>query len=509
MSRMRNLLRNAAGFSGSHLVTYLLQFACRTSFIYTLGKEYLGISSLYTNILTILNITELGFATAITYSLYEPLTKGDWERIRGLMAFFKKAYRLVGLAVLVFGLSLLPFLPSLMTGVTDQINIYHYYLLYLAQSVFSYWFFAYKNILLVADQKQYLSDVVACICKIVVTVLQILSLFILRSFLTYTVLSITMVLANNIATAMIVDRRYPQLRGDAQPLTKTQKISLFRGVYALFLQRISTAVGTATDNLIISAFVNVMAVGLYSNYHLILSTVQTLVFGSIRRITPTLGNYYTTHGKEKSEFLFRTLNLANAYLVCVCSVCFYVLFRPFITLWAGESYLLDAVTVAIVVLNFSTNYLQSVVLIFRNVTGLFSIGKYCSVINAILNLVISLVLVQYWGMTGVFAGSIISRLITNWWFDGWVICRKGFGVSPVWYYLSCVTSLLVAVISIGIVTVVCAGLPEANWLALLPMAAVSVLVPTAFYILIYFRSPEFACLYGKIKAIIYRDSEKY
>ena len=182
MNRTKNSLRNAAVSTAGQIVNGLLRFVCRTVFIYTLGKEYLGISSLYTNVLTILSLSELGFSAAVTYSLYEPLATGDEESIRSLMAFFRKVYRLVGLAVLALGLCLMPFLPHLMTGVTDKVNIYHYYLLYLAQPVISYLFFAYKAVLLSADQKGYLSGAISIFCNIALNLAKVLVPFLLYQY---------------------------------------------------------------------------------------------------------------------------------------------------------------------------------------------------------------------------------------------------------------------------------------------------------------------------------------
>lgn len=498
MSRTSNSLRNAAGSLAQQLVTALLRFACRTAFIHTLGQEFLGISSLYTNVITILNITELGFSTVITYSLYEPLAKGDRDTVRALMAHFKKVYRLIGLAVLVLGLGLMPFLPNLMTGVTDKVNIYHYYLLYLAQTVVSYLFFAYKSVLLIADQKKYLVDLAATVCHTAVCVAQIAALLLFRSFLAYTVLGIAQGVAQNIAAAVLTDRRYPYLKEVPRKLTGGERKSLYAGVYAMFLQKISTAVGTATDNLIISAFVSVAAVGLYNNYYLIVSTVQNLLGNGFRAITASLGNLHATESKEKSGLVFRSLNLANSFLVCLCGVCFLTMFQPFITLWAGEGYLLDNMTVVIIVLNFATNYLQNVVQIFRSATGLFVVGKYRSVANAALNLGLSLVFVRRWGMAGVFLGSIVSRLLTVWWYDGWVLCRRGFGISPWGYYGSCALSLAVMFASAWASRMLC-GTLAVSWWAMLASGAVGAAVCAAVYTLLFSRSQEAWYLAGQGK----------
>lgn len=500
MSRTSNSLRNAGGSMLNQLVTALLRFACRTAFIHTLGQEFLGISGLYTNVITILSITELGFSTVITHSLYEPLAKEDWDSVRSLMALYKKVYRLVGLAVLVLGLALMPFLPRLMTGVTDKVNIYHYYLLYLAQTVVSYLFFAYKSALLIADQKKYLVDLAAAVCHTAVCIAQIAVLVLLRSFLVYTVLGIAQGIVQNIAVAVLTDRRYPCLKEAAKPLSRERKKPLFHGVYAMFLQKISTAVGTATDNLIISAWVSVTAVGLYSNYALIVSTVQSVLGNLFRSLTASLGNLNVTEGKQRSALVFRSLNLANSYLVCLCGVCFLTMLRPFITLWAGESYLLDDVTVGIIVLNFATNYLQNVVQIYRTATGLYVVGKYRSVINAALNLGLSLLLVRPWGMAGVFLGSIVSRLVTVWWFDGWVICRKGLGISPWGYYGSCALSILVMLASAGIVRLLPLA-PEASWMTLILRGAAGAAVCTAAYGLFFSGSESLRYLTEQARSL--------
>lgn len=184
----------------------VLRLVCRTVFIYTLGKDYLGISSLYANILTIFSVSELGFSSAITYGLYRPLAEKDTATICSLMQFFKKAYRIIGLIILVQGFILMPFLPYLMTGVTDTVNIYHYYLIYLLQAVVSYLFFAYKGTLLIADQKRYVSDIITYIVQVVMNLVQIFILVFVRSFFLYTVVATVSTVVQNMVIAIVTEK---------------------------------------------------------------------------------------------------------------------------------------------------------------------------------------------------------------------------------------------------------------------------------------------------------------
>lgn len=504
MSRTTNSLRNAGVSMAVQMLDNLLHFACRTVFIHTLGKEYLGISSLYANVITILSISELGFSTAVTYSLYDPLARDDRMAIRAIMSFFKTAYRVIGLAVLLLGLGLMPFLPKLMNGVTDQVNIYHYYLLYLAETVVSYLFFAYKGTLLVADQKKYAVDLIQCAAHILVALVQICVLLVFKSFLVYTILSIAGHIVRNLTTSVAVDRRYPYLKEPAEKLSRQQKKDIFSRVYAAALYRVSYAVGTATDNLVISSVVSVLAVGMYDNYHMITQIVQKFLTGIFQAMSSSLGNLYATERREKSEYVFRCLNFLNNYLVVTCSVCFLSLFPGFITLWAGPDYLLPDWVTVVIVANFTTNYWQNVVQIFCNASGVFVRGKVRAVTNAVLNLGISIVLAHPLGIAGVLLGSIISRLLTTWWFDAWLVYRVGFGMSPWGYFRDCGVSVLLIAGGYGLVRLVMGWVTAITWPTLILTALAAAVIPTAVCWLLYHRSEEYAYLKNKALSILKR-----
>lgn len=508
MSRTKNSLLNIMASMGGQLLTNVLRWICRMVFIYTLGKEYLGISSLYTNILTILSLSELGLGSAITYSLYKPLAEKDTETIRSLMAFFKKAYRWIGIAVLILGLCLMPFLPYLMTGSTDVINIYLYYALYLTQTVVSYLFFAYKSILLTADQKKYISDVVMYVLQIVMNAVQIVILFVWHSFFAYTVAVIIYNIVYNMAVAFVVDRKYPYLKGEAGKLSKDQYKDVFSRVYAMSLYRICNVVGTSTDNLIISANISVIAVGLYDNYYMIIQVIQKMLAGIFQAFTSSLGNFYVLESKERNEFLFRTLNLANSWLVAFCSVCFAVLLQPFIQLCFGAEYLLDDMVVIIIVINFATNFMQNVVQIYRNASGVFVRGKYRAVIAAVMNLVVSIILVKRIGLAGVFLGSIISRIAVSWWFDAFMLYKHGFHTSPWPFFRNFLATMSLTTVSIVLIQMITVPWQQVSWIMMMIKGILCVVIPNVIYLLVYGRSEEFRYLADKVKSLLVKKYTK-
>lgn len=487
-------MRNAATSVGGQLLNNLLRFVCRTVFIHTLGKEFLGISSLYTNILTLLSISELGFSAAVTFSLYKPLAENDQETIRSLMAFYKKAYRVIGLIILGVGLCLMPFLPALMTDVTDKVNIYLYYFLYLMQTVASYLFYAYKAVLLTADQKKYISDLISYFCQIVMNILQVIVLITLRSFFIYTVLLIVQNIVSNLMVAAAVDRHYPYIRGRAKPLSEGQRKDIFSRVYAMALYKVSAAIGTATDNLIISSMISVAAVGLYNNYYMIIQVFQSLLTGIFQSASASVGNQFVGESSDQNAFIFRCLNLANNFLVTMLSVCFLTVFQPFITVWIGKDYLLADTVLIIIVYNFATNYFQNVVQIYREATGVFVYGKYRALATAVSNLIISIILVKLMGIGGVFLGSIISRMATTGWYDVVLVHRKGLHRSPAGFFLQeAMCCGLIAALGYIIVRIT-SPVTGSAWISLIFRGVLSIVLTTLVFFAIYGRSREFIYL---------------
>ena len=503
MGRVYNSLRNVKVNLIGQILNTVFRFACRTVFIYTLGQEFLGISSLYTNILTLLSISELGIANAIIFSMYRPLAEGDTEKINSIMRFYRNAYRIIGLVILGVGLCLTPFLPVLMTDTTDKINIYLYYLLYLAQTVVTYFFFAYKQSLLYADQKRYKVDSIVYGMQVAFCVLQMLSLILIEFFLVYTLLNIVCGIVTNLIVSVIVDREYPYLKKKPEKLPKEETKKIFGQVRAMFLYKICNTVGVATDNLIISSHISVLMVGLYSNYLLIITVLETLLSSVLHGFAGSLGNLFVLESDKKNEQVFRCLNLVNLWFITFASVSCLVLFQPFITLWIGEDYLFAPIVVFIIVMNFATNHMQGVVQIYKDTTGLFVKGKYRPVATVILNLGLSLVLVRVMGIAGVFLGSIISRLCTTWAYDGWLIHRHAFHISPRKFYLDCIATAAIIVGLTAAIQGICYGCHiPVNWGGFILRGILCLVIVNGFLFLIYRKREEFSVVAEKAKGII-------
>ncbi|MEG1410485.1 MAG: oligosaccharide flippase family protein [Romboutsia sp.] len=426
--RTTNSIRNIVFGLGSQFTSIIISFITRTVFIYSLGGNYLGVEGLFTNVLSLLSLANLGFDTAIIYSLYKPLSNNNKSEIKGYMEFYSKVYKIIGIAVLCIGLLLIPFLPHLINGEVDiKENITLIYIMFLLSSVASY-FYVYKQSILQANQQSYIISKVHTVFIIVSNIVQIIIIVLFKQYLALLVIQLILRLIENIYISRVTDKKFPFLndKNIKAELTEEKKSKLYKDVYSMFLYKISGTIINSTDNLVISSFIGILAVGVYSNYLLIVSTLNTLLSYIFSSLTASVGNLVASNEEEKAEFIFYEIFFLSFWFYGLSSICLYVLFNDFIMIWLGNDYLLDMFTVSIIVINFYTSGMQNASTTYRNTTGLFSVGKYRPIIAAIINIGASILLVPRLGIAGVLLGTVISRISVYFWFDPYVIHKYTF-----------------------------------------------------------------------------------
>ena len=372
MEQVKTVSKNLRLTAASELVLAALKFVSRRAFVLLLGKEYLGLSGLFTDILSMLSLAELGFSVSITYSLYRPVAQGDTEMVKSLLGLYRRVYQAVGVVVLAVGLGLTPFLGFFVKEMPSDIpHIPLIYGLNVVNAGISY-FFSYKSTLLFVHQKKYVDAMIRAAAALAATAAQIAVLFLTGSYLYYLVIAIGATLVQNLAISRTADRLYPYLREkEVQPLPAETVGELRRNVGAMVLHRIGAVAVFSTDNLLISKFVGIVTTGLYSNYILIrnfLNVVITALFGAI---TPALGRQNATAPVEEKRETFRQLHLFSAWLFGWMSICLYCLYDPFLDLWLGRGYLLPQPVVLLIVVNFYVNSMRTPVANTKSVMGLF------------------------------------------------------------------------------------------------------------------------------------------
>ena len=500
-SRLQNSFFNMVSGFFSRMIGMITSFIIRTVFIRCLTSEYLGINGLYSSILSMLSLAELGFGTAMVYSMYHPLANKDTEKLNQLMILYRRVYVIIGTVILIIGLGLTPFLDYLIKDAPNISGLKIYYLLFLLNSVVSYWFFAYRNSLLQADQKAYILTNYMSAFNIIKTKAQIILLIAFHSYTIYLITQILCTIGQNICIALKVDQLYPFIKKEPKnKLPNSERNKIFKDVKALMLSKVSHVVLNSTDNIIISAFVGINWVGLLSNFILITDAITSILCQVTGALTASLGNFFAKENSDEGYKIFRKIEFLNFWLYGFSMIALIVLLNPFVSLWLGEEFLLSEGTVLALSINFFVAGFMNTLWTFRSTLGLFTQGQYRPLIVAGLNIVISIGLSYICGVAGVLAGTFISRACVNLWYDPWLIHRKGFGKSVRSFFLNYIFKIILLVIMTMILKYVSLMILGTNitiksFIILLFIVGT---VPNIVFAIIFFKTDEFRYFYQLI-----------
>lgn len=451
--RVENSIKNASVGILSQVISIILAFITRTVFINTLGAEYLGVEGLFSNILSLLSLTNLGMETAVIYSLYKPLRENNMEEIKAYVSVYGKIYRYVGVITFLLGIMLLPFLDFFIKGeVLIKENIITIYVMFLLNSALSY-FCVYKKSVLMANQQNYVISSIHIKYIILTNMIQIALLVMVKKYIIVLLLQLAFRIGENISISHRADKQFPCLRDKEMrvQLPERKKIALFKNVYSIFLYKISGTIINSTDNILISKFVGIIQVGIYSNYLLIISTLKTLLSYVFYSLSASVGNLMSSEDSEHKEFIFNEIFFMSFWAYGFSSICLYVLLNELIHLWLGDAYVFGKFTETIIIVNFYTAGMQSAATTYRDTSGLFGVGKYRPLVASALNLVISIILAVKLQIAGILLGTIISRLLVYFWFDPYVIHKYLFKKSSKQYFLRYIEYTFIVVIT-GLIT---------------------------------------------------------
>lgn len=508
-SRTFNSMKNIImGFMSQGIVLGV-GFVNRIVFTRCLTAEYLGVNGLFTNILSMLSLAELGIGTAIVYALYKPLAEKNEKEIAILMNYFAKAYKVIGCVVAVVGVLLLPFL-DLLIGATPNIeeNIYVIYLLYLFNTSLSY-FFTYKSSLLTADQKNYVLTSIYSGIMVLQCVLQCIILVFTQNYILYLVCQVVGTLIYNIIISKVAEKEYSFIHNyKNQKLDNQTQKALFINIKALVITKISGILVNSTDNIIITALKGLKTTGLSSNYVLLTNTLNSILTMIFSSMTASIGNANAVENDNRKKQIFYAINLLNFWLYGWCTISFIVLADDIIKSCFGEQYLLPLNIVVILAINFYTVGMQNAVWTYYSTLGLFDHGKYLGLITGLTNLVLSIVLGNMHGLFGILVATFISRLLTNLWYSPYALFRYGFHGGFLTYCKRYLQQVFQLMITMAIVCMITRFKIENFYIEFGLKLLICVVMPNVLFLAFTFKTEEFQELKGKLCWII-KQRDKY
>ncbi|WP_242832037.1 lipopolysaccharide biosynthesis protein [Butyrivibrio sp. VCD2006] len=501
LGRVKSATRNIMfGYVGQ-VATMLMSFVLRKIFILYLADTLLGINSTYTNVLSILNMAELGIGTALNFSLYGPVARGEKEKIKSYMQLYRKAYFVIAMVVAGIGLALAPFIKYLVKnpGVSSR-DLVLFYLIFLFNTVSSY-FVAYKYSLVNAEQKNYIQSNIITITKIITVFCQIIVLVITRNFYFFLITDAIIQLIQKIFVYRYLDNLYPYLREkNVQKLSKEESNEIWKKTKALVYHKVGDVARLQTDILIISSLVEVRMAGVVDNYNLVISSVSNFVNIIFNSVISSFGNLIATESKDKQYSMFKVYRFFASWVYGFSCVVFMVLLTPLIRLWLGDKWILPAAAVYCILIDYYFKGDRIVLSNYKTAAGVFEPDKYLALIQGAVNLVLSIWLVQTpLGITGVYIGTIVSGLIANI-TKPIIIYRACFDRNAVSYFLDTAKYLL----SLVAVMVSCHYISKfmlANLTipGFILMALIITVIFNGVYFILYGRSEEFKYLFEKLR----------
>ncbi len=409
----------------TNIICFVFGYIGRMMLARYLSGEYLGVNGLFQDILSILSISELGIATAMSYALYKPVAENDTVHIAKLINLYRRMYTAVAAFIAAVGLVLVPFLPVLIKDYGQVPHLAWYYVLFLLQTVLSYCCY-YKTAVLTAYQRQHVLSVYFCIGTLARYTLQIVVLWLTHNFTLYVAVQVVTTFLPNLAGSKKAEKDYPFICENKRDLPdKEERHGIYKNIGAMAMHKIGTVLVSNTDSLIMSSFLGLSIVGIFSNYRLIVNTLTKFVQSAVNSVSATVGNLGATEKAGKVYSAYQKTYFLCSLCYAYCCVMMWILFDDYILLGFGEEYLLPKIVCVLIIADFYTKGMRTPTLCFRDAMGIFWYDRYKPVFEVIINLVTSIILVQKIGIAGIVVGTLISFVCTSFWVDPYVWLRHG------------------------------------------------------------------------------------
>ena len=506
-SRVKNSMRNTLFAAITYVIKMLLQFVVRAVFVRYFVVEYLGINGLYSNILNVLSLAELGVGNAIVYSMYKPIAEHNVEKIKSLVDLYKKLYLIIACVVIVLGLSLIPALPYIIKDAPNvEINLTVIYVLYLIQTVIGY-FFAYRRSLVFANQRNDIESKVSLITQILLAVSQILIIVLWKNFYAYTIAFVVCSTLEALSVFILSYKMFPEVRGKPQKLEKADTKEIAKNTSAMVFHKLGSAVVFSTDSIIISAYIGAAILGIYSNYTLVTVALGSLINVFVTALKGSIGNLIAIKSREEIYKIFLALHMGSVWFVGFVTIGLFVCFQDFELLFTGnQDYLLSFSTVALLIVSFFLTYSKCMVGTFKECAGLFWNDRFRALFEAGINLGLDLLFVHFWGINGVLLATIISTVATIFWIEPYVLYKHCFQLNPLNYFARSAI-YMIAVVAVGaVVYVTCYFIPSGNIVWFILKFTICLILPNLLLMALSWKTKEFQYLLSTLRGLLRRNS---
>lgn len=500
-SRAERSVRNITFGAINRIVWIGFPFIFRTIIIYVLGKEYLGLNNLFSSILEVLNVADIGLGNAIQASIYKPIANKEYDKVSALLKLYRNIYRIIGISIIVISFGLLPFLKYFINGsYPNDVNIYILFMLYAINSALSYTFFAYSSILINANQRMDLTSGVALVSKIITSVLQLISLLYFKDITLYVLCNVLCTAMQNVLNYLVTKKYFSQYSCTGE-VDKEEKGKLFKDVVGLIMQKIGNTLSLSFDTIVISSFLGLSDVAVYSNYNFVTSSVGTFLDLVFSAIIASIGNSIVEESLEKNKKDFDDFSFLNFWLVGWCTICIACMIQNFEWIWTSGTIMSTNFVAILIAFKFYTTYIRKIVNTYKDALGLWYIDKFRPLIGGIFNLTFNIILVKFIGISGVIISTILSYVIIEIPWENHTLFKHYFKNNVKQYYINYIYVGLCTILA-GVITYLICRPFGYKFVDLCIRLVICIIVPNLIFVLLNYKRPQFQAVIRLEKLIL-------
>ena len=503
--RIKNTARNMLASTVFRIINLAFPFFINTIIIQTLGVEYLGLNMLFSSILQVLSLTELGFGTAMVFSMYEPIAKGDTAKVSALLALYRKVYLIIGCVIIGIGLVCIPILPHIIEGdVPDGLNIYILFIINLANTSVTYFLFAYRSSLLVAHQRNDLVDKINTLIEIALNISKIIILVTTKNYYLFTCLLPVYTVISSLLVYIVSKKLYPEFRCKGT-ITKAEKKTIFSKVYGISINKLCYVLSNSFDNVVISGFLGLAILGQYNNYFVIANAVVMFMRIITVSATSSIGNSIVCESKQKNYEDFNAFQFIFSMIMGWAAICILCLNQPFVKIWLGEELMFDSITACVFAIFMYAKISGEVFMAYREAAGIWEHDRIRPFLEGILNLCMNIIFVQIVGVIGVILSTIITMGFIRTIWGSYYLFNEYFTEYSHKKYLLTLLHYLIFTIVAGAISYFICGLISIEGIAGLVIKLFTCSsITIGIYILVYFRTNQFKKAFRLVKGILHR-----
>lgn len=433
------------------IILTLLNVLVRSFLVKTIGNGINGLNSLFLSIVGFMSLADLGFGTAISYCMYKPIVEGNVKKVAGLYRLFKKIYIIISVAIATIGLVICPFLPYLANGYSEiEVNIYISFILMLVSVVISY-LFGSRISLINAYKNNYIATLITSLGQILQLALQLVVLFTFKSYYLFLLSRVVGELFIWLVAELHVRKKYRLVALQKEEVDSNTKKEVKKNVQAMFFHKVGGVLVNSIDGIIISTFIGLIALGSYSNYITIMAAMTGIITLFFTPLTSTIGHFCASDDNKQKKNYFYFFYTFNFLLGFVFFLGYFAVIDDLIIILFGQEYVLDVTLKVIIVVNYFIQFMRQSVLLFRDATGTFYHDRFKPLLEGVVNVVLSIALVLYFGIAGVIIATIITNLLICHIVEPFVLFKHGiFETDKSYYFINYFFMSLFAAIVISL-----------------------------------------------------------